>query len=316
MTAGPATAAVAIVGAVTFDDIATPAASVRRELGGSAPYAALAASLLGPVQLVSVVGDDAPPAWLDRLAGRGIDVSGVRVVPGPTFHWSCRYRANLEDRDTVFSRPGTFATARLEAPHDAARVSHVFLSSSDAEQNRAAIAAYRGRRLTMLDTIEGEIVRARPALLDTVAEVDIVSINDSEARLLIGASGTMPRADLATRTLALLTRLGAQTLLLKHGPGGVTLADARGLRRVAAARAARVVDPTGAGDAFAGAALAALARGASLEDAVRWGCATASFVVEAFGMARLWEIGRGDVERRAATIPAAAPLPAVERALS
>ena len=142
---------------------------------------------------------------------------------------------------------------------------------------------------------------------------------DSAALTLPAGTGRDP-SSVTTTVRALddrfLTRLGAQTLLLKHGPGGVTLADARGLRRVAAARAARVVDPTGAGDAFAGAALAALARGASLEDAVRWGCATASFVVEAFGMARLWEIGRGDVERRAATIPAAAPLPAVERALS
>ena len=316
MTDRPATAPVAIVGAVTFDDIATPAGAVQGELGGSAPYAALAASLLGPVQLVSVVGDDAPPAWLERLAGRGIDVSGVRVVPGPTFHWSCRYHPNLEDRDTVSVRPGVFDDTPIVAPRDAGRVAHVFLSSSVAAQNQAAMAAYRGRRLTMLDTIEREVVGARAALLETIAGVDVVSINDSEARLLTGTSATMSRADLATRTLALLTRLGAQTLLLKHGPGGVTLADARGLRRVAAARAARVVDPTGAGDAFAGAALAALARGAALEDAVRWGCATASFVVEAFGMARLWEIGRGDVEQRAATIPAAAPLPAVERALS
>ncbi len=306
---------VAVVGAITRDDIETPAAAAREELGGSAVYAALAAALLGPVQIVSVVGDDAPLWWLERMAGRGIDVSGVRVVPGATFHWGCRYRANLEDRDTLFVRPGVFDDTPIVAPRETAAVAHLFLSSSVAAQNRAAMAAYRDRRLTMLDTIEREIVQARAALLETIAEVDVVSINEAEARMLLGVEGPLARAEVATRTLAMLREWGAETLLLKHGPEGITLADAGGLRTVAAARAARVTDPTGAGDVFGGAALAALAAGASLEEAARWGSATASFVVEAFGAARLWEIDRADVERRVAALPAATPLPAAGSAV-
>ncbi|PZC43582.1 MAG: Sugar or nucleoside kinase, ribokinase family [Chloroflexi bacterium] len=302
MSSGDQAGAVTIVGAIGFDDIATPTACVRGVLGGSASYAALAASVLGPVHVVSVVGADAPPEWLARLAGRGIDVSGVQVAPGPSFHWSCRYHDNLEDRATVFSRPGVFRETPLQVPEAAAGASHVFLTASDASQNWAAIRQLGDRRVTMLDTIEGEIRLHREALLETIGESDIVSINASEARLLIGAGEGMPGDAVARATLALLMDRGARTLLLKHGPGGVTIADGEGLRRVGAVAEVGVVDPTGAGDSFAGANLSALAAGAGLDEAVRWGCATASFAVEAFGPEGLWALAARDVERRAAMI--------------
>lgn len=302
-------ASVTIVGAIAFDDIATPTARVQRVLGGSAVYAALAASLLGPVRVVSVIGDDAPDTWLERLAERGVDGSGVRVARGATFHWSCRYQDNMEDRETLFSRPGVFTRTPLAVSPAAARSSHVFLTASDAAQNQAAIAQIGSRRLTMLDTIEKEIRQKRAALLATVAACEIVSINAAEARLLIGAGATMGVAAVASRTLALLRSHGATTLLLKHGPGGVTIADGEGLRRVPAVPGVTVVDPTGAGDSFAGATLAALAGGAELEAAVRWGCATASFTVEAFGAERLWTLGAEEVEARAASIGPARPVP-------
>lgn len=295
---------VAVVGAIAFDDIATPGAAVERVLGGSASYAAVAAALLGPVHVTSVVGEDLPEAWLDRLSDRGVDVRDVQRVLGPNFYWSCRYRANLEDRDTVFSRPGVFTTTPLRVAGAATSASHVFLTASDAAQNRAALGRMPQRRVTMLDTIEREIVEQRGALLANVAEADVVSINEAEARMLAGVEPEADRAEVAARTGALLRGHGAETLLLKHGPDGVSIVDRSGMRRVPAVPDARVVDPTGAGDSFAGAALSALDSGETLDDAVRWGCAVASFAVEGFGLEGLWTLDRSSVEKRAVALSA------------
>lgn len=306
---------VAVVGAIAFDDIATPAEAVERVLGGSAPYAAVAAALLGPVHVTSVVGEDLPEAWLDRLAACGVDVGDVQRVPGPSFHWACRYRANLVDRDTVFSRPGVFTETPLRVTGAATSASHVFLTASDAAQNRAALGRMQGRRLTMLDTIEREITQKRAGLLANVAEADVVSINESEARMLAVVGPEADRSEVAVRTQQLLQTHGAETLLLKHGPEGVSIVDTTGVRRIPAVRDIRLVDPTGAGDSFAGAALSALSSGATLEEAVRWGCAVASFAVEGFGLDGLWKANRSDVEQRAAGL-AVSSLGAGSRAAS
>ena len=289
---------VAVVGAIGFDDLSTPAGSVERVLGGSAAYAAVAAALLGPVRVVSVVGEDLPVAWLERMAARGVELAGVQVAPGRSFHWSCRYRENLEDRETVFTRPGVFGVAPLVVPPDAARASHVFLTAGDPAQNRTALGQFQARRLTMLDTIQREIVQQREPFLASVAEADVVTINESEGRLLTGLGDAADAGAVARETQALLASHGAATLLLKHGPAGVTIADGAGRRRIPAVAGLRVLDPTGAGDTFAGAALSALEGGASLEEAVRWGCATASFAVEGFGVEGLWAADRAAVEQR------------------
>ena len=297
-----------MVGAITFDDIATPVAKVEKVLGGSAAYVAVAAALLGPVRVVSVVGEDLPTAWLERLQGRGVDLDGVQVVPGRSFHWSCRYGTDLEDRETVFTRPGVFSTVPVVVPRAAAAASHVFLTSGDPVQNRAAIGQFRSRRVTMLDTIEREIEHQRDEFLASIEEADIVTLNEAEARLLVGPqapAGGAPWSGLGTaamRTLRLIEEHGAGTLLLKQGPAGVTIVDGQGARRLPAVADVAVVDPTGAGDTFAGGVLSALRVGASLEEAVRWGCAVASFAVEGFGLEGLWPMDRAAVEQRAAAL--------------
>lgn len=297
---------IAVVGALGFDDIETPQGGVQQVLGGSATYVAAAAALLAPVSIVSVVGDDFPERWWEAMQDRGIDLESVQRVAGATFQWGCRYHANLEDRDTLFTRPGTFASTDVRVGSSAAEATYVFLTAGDPRQNLTALSGFGARRITMLDTIEREIVEERTALLESVGHANIVSINAAEAALLVPEAGT-PGVDTADRAHEFLQRHGATTLLLKRGPAGVEIRDGDRRGRVEAVRDVRVVDPTGAGDAFAGGVLSALDRGAPLEDAVRWGCAVASITVEAFGPQRLLETTREEVSERGRSIGLGTP---------
>ena len=291
---------IAVVGALTFDTIETPAGRATRVLGGSAAYAALAASLLAPAHIVSVVGDDFPSQTWAALQSRGIGLESVITAPGPTFSWHCRYHANMEDRDTLFTDTGTFGRVPVEVRPQAAAASHVFLTSGHPWQNQTALPGFHQRRLTMLDTIEREVLEERAALLDIMRAADLVSINESEAALLTGsAAGDMDAGALATR---LLSEYGVPALLLKAGPRGALVAQAGRRVQIPAVPGIRALDPTGAGDSFAGGVLSALACGAPLDDAVRWGCAVASFTVEAFGPEALFGLRRADVRARAGRI--------------
>ena len=288
---------IAIVGAVSFDDIETPHGAAQAVLGGSAAYAAVAAALLRPAHIISTAGDDLPVASLASLQAHGVRTDGIQIVPSPSFRWHCRYHADLEHRDTLHTDPGVFATTRITVPASAAQATHLFLTSGEPAQNRAALAEFPARKLTMLDTIEREIRDERDALLDVLAQADIVSINVEEAGQLIGA----PVQD-AEAIYRFIADHGPQTVLLKRGPAGAELLDSHVHMTIPAIPDLHVVDPTGAGDTFAGAALSALACGAPLPDAVRWGCAMASFTVEAFGLDGLLRATREDVTARTCKI--------------
>ena len=291
---------IAVVGALTFDTIETPAGQASRVLGGSAAYAALATSLLAPAHIVSVVGDDFPPQTWAALRSRGIGLESVITAPGPTFFWHCRYHANMEDRDTLFTDTGAFGRVPVEVRPQAAAAAHVFLTSGHPWQNQTALPGFGRRHLTMMDTIEREVVEERAALLEIMRAADLVSINEAEAALLTGAgAGTADAGALATQ---LLTEYGVPTLLLKAGPRGAMVAQAGHRVQIPAVPGVRALDPTGAGDSFAGGVLSALACGAPLDDAVRWGCAVASFTVEAFGPEALFALRREDVSARAGRI--------------
>ena len=214
---------IAVVGALTFDTIETPAGQASCVPDGSAAYAALAASLLAPAHIVSVVGDDFPSQTWAALQSRGIGLESVITAPGPTFSWQYRYHANMEDRDTVFTDTGTLGRVPVEVQPRAAD-SHVFLTSGHPWQNQTALPGFLQRRLTMLDTIEREVMEERTALLDIMRAANLVSINESAAVLLTGsAAGDMYAGALATR---LLTDYDIPTLLLKAGPRGALVAQA------------------------------------------------------------------------------------------
>ena len=292
---------VAVLGAVALDDIATPLAAVEGVLGGSASYAAAAAVLLTPAQIVSVVGDDLPPATLAPLAERGVGMESVGVAAGATFRWGCRYGTNHEDRETLFTRPGVFANTPVTVAGAAARAPYVCLTAGDPRQTQAALPALLGRRVTLLDTIEREVVEQRAALLALMRAADIVTMNEHEAALLLGPTAPAGEA-LAERTWRLVAAQGPRTLLLKRGARGATVMHEGERIDIGAVMATQLVDPTGAGDSFAGGVLSALARGAALIDAVRWGSAVASCTVEGFGLSALLAARVEEVAVRAARI--------------
>ena len=298
---------VAVVGAIALDEILAPTGSVQDKLGGSSVYASLAARLLGPVAIASVIGDDLAPERLDPLRERGIDLSGVRLTSGPTFRWGCRYGSDLVERKTLYTEPGSYQAAALEIPAGVGEATHVFLTAGDPDLNRAALPFFPARRVTMLDTIEREAGRRRADLLAMLAEVQILSVNDVEAALLLGEDGAPTDERLADAAYDMAASHGAEALILKRGPLGVDLRTAALAERVPAAAPARVVDPTGAGDSFGGATLAALASGADLLQAARVGVTVASFTVEAFGPDRLLDVTAAELERRQGEAPAARP---------
>lgn len=293
----PRAPVVAVVGALALDEIQTPAGAARDQLGGSCAYVAIAASLLTPVEVISVIGDDVPGDLLDPLRERGVGLSSVRTAAGETFRWGCRYHDDWEQRDTLYTRTGVFSQVVIEPHASAQQATHLLLTAGQTDQNKRALSACRQRRLTMLDTIEREVVDERAILLGMLPHVDLLTLNEYEAGILSGE----PRAS-ATRQQALLAEAGAGKLLLKQGPRGADVLTDTLTQHVAAVAGCTLVDPTGAGDSFGGAALSALARGASLIDAVRWGCAVASFTIEGFGLQGLLRATRESVRERASAL--------------
>ena len=272
----------AVVGALGLDEIQTPQRSAHDLLGGSCSYVAVAAALLTPVEVISVVGDDLPATALDPLRERGVGLCSVRHEPGSTFRWGCRYHDDWERRDTLYTRPGVFSEYEIDVQGAARQATHVLLTAGQTDQNRRALDLCRERTVTMLDSIEREVSDERETLLDMLPEVDILTLSAHEAGILTG----QPEVDVA-RQQRTLARHGAPALICKQGAAGVEIHWAEGSEHVPAVPRIDVVDPTGAGDSFGGAALSALARGATLTEAARWGCAVASFTVQDFGLAGL-----------------------------
>ena len=287
----------AVVGALALDEIETPKGSARDLLGGSCSYVALAASLLAPVEVISIVGDDLPAMALDPLREHGVGLSSVRRESGSTFRWGCRYHDDWETRDTLYTRTGVFSQYPIHVQGAARGATHLLLTAGQTDQNRRALDACRERTLTMLDSIEREVGDERKTLLGMLPEIDILTLNAYETGILSGR----PAAAAADQHRALAAH-GATALIRKQGAAGVGIHGRDGSEQVPAVPRIDVVDPTGAGDSFGGAALSALARGATLSEAARWGCAVASFTVQDFGLAGLLQASFENVGERAAQI--------------
>ena len=287
----------AVVGALALDEIETPKGSARDLLGGSCSYVAVAAALLAPVEVISIVGDDLPATALDPLRERGVGLRSVRREAGATFRWGCRYHDDWETRDTLYTRTGVFSQYPIDVQGAARGATHLLLTAGQTDQNRRALDACRERTLTMLDSIEREVGDERETLLGMLPQVDILTLNAYETGILSGE----PSAD-AVEQHRVLAAHGASALLCKQGAAGVGIHAPDGSEHVPAVPRIKVVDPTGAGDSFGGAALSALARGATLSDAARWGCAVASFTVQDFGLTGLLLASLESVRERASQI--------------
>lgn len=297
-------AEILVVGSVAYDTIETPRQRRERVLGGSASYFCLAASRFAPVRVVGVVGDDFRRADLELLASRA-DIAGIRQRPGPTFHWAGRYHQDLIERDTLLTELGVFADFRPEIPPAWRQTPYVFLANIQPRLQLEVLELIAAPRLVILDTMNLWIETARRDLLEVLRRADVLLVNDSEARLLTGERSLAKAA-------GAIAAMGPARVVIKKGEHGSLLFGRDSVLAVPALILSEVVDPTGAGDSFAGGFAGSLARaGAAASDgdapfrqAMLDGTVAASFCPEGFGVEAMLDLSEGARERRLAELRA------------
>ncbi len=285
-----------VVGTVAFDDIETPFGKVDRVIGGSALYFSSAASLYAPVRLVSIVGTDFPLGDLDYLRARDVDLRGLQVVEGESFHWRGRYDYDLNATETLDTRLNVYGSFAPRLPEGYGDAEVVFLANMDPVLQREVLRQARNPRLTMMDTMNYWIDSMRDELIETMRMVDMVTMNEAEVRMLAGTSSLVAGA-------RYVLSLGPKAVLVKKGENGAVIFHGNDYFVAPAYPLEEVRDPTGAGDSFAGGFLGYLAAsdspdGDAVKRALIHGCAIASFTVEDFSVRRLKALTRPEVERR------------------
>jgi len=289
---------VLVVGSVALDSVETPFGKADEVLGGSANYFAASASHQTPVQLVGVVGSDYPMEKLEPLKARGIDFAGLETAQGESFRWRGRYRHDLNSAETLETRLGVFSHFRPKIPTQFRSADFVFLANIDPRLQLEVLGQVERPRLVACDTMNFWIESRRADLLELIGKVDLITLNDGEARQLT------EKANLVHAAKWILDR-GPKTVLIKKGEHGAFMFTQSSVFFAPAYPLESVFDPTGAGDSFAGGFMGWLARTGDLSEAnmrraVIVGSAMGSFVVEGFSLKRLLEISREDIEKRVA----------------
>jgi sugar/nucleoside kinase (ribokinase family) len=282
-----------IVGSVAFDTIHNHLGSHPRVLGGSATYAALAASPLTSVRLVGVVGDDFPNEAVDMMRERGIDTSGLEFAEGKTFHWEGRYSDDLTSRTTLQTDLNVFADFEPKIPDSFRDSPYVLLGNIAPDLQHHVLDQVRNPKLVVADTMNLWIDTALDSLKALLKRIDLLVINEEEARQLSGHQHPLAVAET-------LRAMGPQTLIIKRGEYGALLFVGQEVFVAPAYPLKTVADPTGAGDAFAGGLLGYLAglEEGDLRQAVIYGSAVASFCVQNVGVHGLRQTGHDDISAR------------------
>ncbi len=291
------------VGSIAFDTIATPSGRVENVLGGSATYFSLAASYFSEVRVVAVVGDDFTIEHEKTLKARGVDIRGIDRAKGKTFRWGGHYLDNLDQAKTDFTELNVFEQFQPRIPPEYLDSQFLFLGNIHPNLQVAVRLELDNVRLTGGDTMNYWIQRTPRELAETLRLVNVLLINDSEAKMLAGDK-SLPRA--ARKVLA----MGPQALVIKHGEYGATIFFREGAFgigshpfRAPALPIEEVKDPTGAGDSFAGGFIGYIASQGQLtrevlKRALFYGGVMGSFAVERFGTERLQSLGREEIEAR------------------
>lgn len=286
-----------IVGSVAFDTIETPRERKEKIIGGSCTYCSLAASYFTRPGIVAVIGEDFPEATIDLLKKRKIDLKGLEVVPGgKTFHWQGRYGDDPNQRETVRTDLNVFQDFRPEIPPSYRKADILFLANIDPDIQEAILKQVDKPRLTAMDTIGLWINSKREAFLRVLRGVDIFFANDEEVRMLTGERNLV----MGVRRIL---EMGPKYVVAKKGEHGVLVLGREFVFGMMAYANARVVDPTGAGDSFAGGFLGYLDKvGRSgpreIRRASAEGTVMASFAIEDFGIDRFLSLKSREIEER------------------
>jgi sugar/nucleoside kinase (ribokinase family) len=288
--------ALLVVGSVALDSLETPFGRREDVLGGSASYFSACASYFGSTRVVAVVGEDFPEEHVRFLAARGVDLSGLVRRPGRTFRWKGRYEFDLNTAHTLDTQLNVFADFRPELPAAHRDSEYVFLGNIDPDLQRAVLDQVRAPRFVACDTMNFWISSKRESLLKTLRRVDMLFVNDAEARQLAEEHNVVKAA---RRILS----FGPRAVVVKRGEHGALFFSGEEVFAASAYPLAAVFDPTGAGDSFAGGFMGYLARNrredhATMRRAIVLGSVLASFTVEQFSLDRLRTLRPEEISAR------------------
>jgi sugar/nucleoside kinase (ribokinase family) len=289
---------VLVVGSVALDSVETPFGSVKNALGGSATYISAAASYFtAPIRLVGIVGGDFPKSGVEFLESRDVDLDGLEVVKsGKTFHWAGKYHYDLNNRDTLATDLNVFETFNPNIPDKYKRSTYVCLGNIDPVLQRRVLEQIEKPRLVVCDTMNFWIEGKGDDLRETLKAIDVIILNDSEARLL-SKEPNLVKASRAIRAM------GPQIVIIKKGEHGALLITERTFFSAPAYPMEDIFDPTGAGDSFAGGFVGWIAKTDDFSDenlkrAVIYGSTMASFCVEKFSVDGLRALSHLQIQDR------------------
>ena len=290
---------VIVVGTLAFDTIETPYGKADRVIGGSAPFASLAAKTKNvECAVVSIVGNDFPKSYLDLLISKGIDISEVQIEKdGKSFFWSGKYHDNMNKRDTLETQVNVLANFDPKIPKNYTNLDILVLGNLDPKVQLSVISQFEKRpKFTMLDTMNFWMDNTLDNLLKIISKVDLICINDEEVIQLSGCK------DYKNGIKKILT-MGPKYLIMKKGEYGSTLYSDNLEFFCPSFKVKKVIDPTGAGDSFAGAFAGHLAESKnytfeSISNALIYANAVASFCVEKFGIENMLNISKDEIDKR------------------
>ena len=287
---------VLVVGSVALDSVETPFGKADNVIGGSGTFFSASASHLAPVQLVGVVGNDYPMQQLEPLRKRGVDMAGLEQADGNSFRWRGRYRHDLNSAETLETHLGVFSHFSPKIPPQFRQAPFVFLANIDPRLQLDVLKQVQRPTLVACDTMNFWIESRRPDILELIKHVDLITLNDGEARQLTDCFNLVKAA-------RWIMERGPKMVVIKKGEHGAFLFRENSIFFAPAYPLESVFDPTGAGDSFAGGFMGYLARTGDLSEAnmrraVVYGSAMGSFAVEKFSVQRLLEIAPGDIAAR------------------
>jgi sugar/nucleoside kinase (ribokinase family) len=287
---------VLIVGSTALDSIKTPTAENPRLLGGSASHAAVAASFFSPVKLIGVVGDDFPKKYVTLYRRHKIDLTGLQMLPGKTFHWSGEYEVNMNNRRTLLTELGVFETFTPHLPAAHKSSAFVLLANIAPSLQHHVLDQMSRPEFVVADTMDLWLNIALSDLIKLLKRIDGFVLNDSEAHQLT-------KEDNVFAAMKKIHKLGPKYVIIKKGSHGSILSSPRGFFICPAYPLHKVIDPTGAGDSFVGGMMGylATARGAidaNIRRAMIYGSVTASFCCEGFGLNQTTKVKRAQIVKR------------------
>ncbi len=285
-----------VVGSLALDSVKTPFGKVTDALGGSATYFSLAASIFTKVQLVGVVGMDFPDEYTLFLKKKGIDLEGLQQIEGKTFRWKGEYHDDLNEAITLDTQLNVFEMFSPKIPLQYQDTEFIFLANIDPEIQLNVLKQLKSPKLVVADTMNFWIEQKKDALLKVLTQIDIIILNDAEARQLTSESNLI---NAAKKILS----LGPKRVIIKKGEHGSLMISTSGIFSAPAYPLESIFDPTGAGDTFAGGFMGYLASHENLKEqeikkAIIYGTTVASFTVEDFSINRLTNLTKNKIKKR------------------